>query len=122
MKFVECETIGLTGHDRCLVIEYASQNVTEYAGLDLYKGDEDVMRGNLYDTSLNAIEDSGISLDLEAEGNNASASTALSKKKQARFSDARSVRADRLCISCPNLAGRRKAGISNMLELFCTTL
>ena len=78
MKFIECETISLTGHDRCLVIEYASQNVTEYAGLDLYKGDEDVMSGNLYDTSLNAIEKSEISLDIE--GNNASASRRICRE------------------------------------------
>ena len=75
VRFIECETISLTGHDRCLVIMYASQNVTEYAGLDLYKGDENVMSGNLYDTSLNAIEESGISFDVD--GNNASASRCI---------------------------------------------
>ena len=63
----------MTGHDRCLVIEYASQNVTEYAGLYHYKDDEDVMSGNLYDTSLNAIEESSVSLDVH--GNEASVRT-----------------------------------------------
>lgn len=74
VKFVDCETIGLTTHDRCMVIKYANQNLTEYAGLDLFNGDEDVMGGQLYDTRLRAIEESGISLDIGDDGNNASVS------------------------------------------------
>ena len=74
VKFVDCETISLIGHDRCMVIKYASQNLTEYAGLDLFNGDKDVMGGELYDTSLMVIEESGISLDIGDDGNNASVS------------------------------------------------
>ena len=48
--------------------------------------------------------------------------TGWSKKVPAKFSDTCSVRADGLCIGCPQLVGRRKAGNSNMQELFCSTL
>ena len=40
----------------------------------------------------------------------------------AKFSDTCSMRADGLCIGSPRLVGWRKAGNSNLQELFCTTL
>ena len=43
-------------------------------------------------------------------------------KNLAKFSDTCSVRADGLCIGSTRLVGRRKAGNSNMLDFFCTTL
>ena len=61
-------------HDRCIVIKYESQNLTEYAGLDLCNGNADVLGGELYDTSLNVIEEGGMSLDIGDDGNNASVS------------------------------------------------
>ena len=48
--------------------------------------------------------------------------TGLSKKVPAKFSDPCYIRADGLCIGCPKLVGSRKAGYSNMQELFCSTL
>ena len=50
------------------------------------------------------------------------ASTELSKKNPAKFSDTCSVRADGLCIGCPKLVGSKKAANSNMQEFFCSTL
>ena len=46
----------------------------------------------------------------------------VEQKKLAKFSDTCSVRADGLCIGSPRLVGGRKAGNSNMQDLFCTTL
>ena len=39
-------------------------------------------------------------------------------KNLAKLSDTCSVRADGLCIGCPRLVGRKKAGNSNRLEFF----
>ena len=48
--------------------------------------------------------------------------TAWSKINTAKFGEGSSVMAVWLCIGCPRLVGRRKAGNSNMQELFCSTL
>ena len=79
IQFVDCDTIGLASPDRCMVIKYAKGGVTEYAGLNLFNGDERVMEGQLYDTDpngymMNAIENSRISLDIGDDGNNCSVS------------------------------------------------
>ena len=46
----------------------------------------------------------------------------VEQKNLAKFSDTSSVRAERLCIGSPRLVGGRKAGNSDMLEIFGTTL
>lgn len=79
VKFVDCHTIGLASPDRCMVIKYAKRGRTEYAGLDLFNGDERVMEGQLYEQydggyMMNAIENSRISLDIGDDGNNCSVS------------------------------------------------
>ena len=72
LEFVDCDTIGMTSPDRCMVIKRAKQGLTEYAGLNLFNGDERVMEGQLYDTDLNLLEDSRISLDIGDDYNNCS--------------------------------------------------
>ena len=47
---------------------------------------------------------------------------ALQRGVPAKFGEGSSVMAVGLCIGCPMLVGRRKAGNSNMQEFFCTTL
>ena len=46
----------------------------------------------------------------------------VEQKNLAKFSDTCSVRADGLCIGNSRLVRGRKAGNSNMQDLFCTTL
>ena len=72
VKFIDCQSIGLTPFDRCMAIIYEEQGLTEYAGLNFFNGDENVMDGELYDTSLNMLAWSGMSLDIGDDGNNAS--------------------------------------------------
>ena len=55
-----------------MAIIYEEQGLTEYAGLNFFNGDENVMDGELYDTSLNMLAWSGMSLDIGDDGNNAS--------------------------------------------------
>ena len=74
VKFVDCSTISLLGHDRCMVIVYPEQNLTEYAGLNLRNGDEGVMGGELFDTSMTVIADSGMSFVTDDDGKTASVS------------------------------------------------
>ena len=55
-----------------MAIKYEGQDLIEYAGLNFFNGDENVMDGELYDTSLNMLAWSGMSLDIGDDGNNAS--------------------------------------------------
>ena len=44
--------------------------------------------------------------------------TGSSQRKGAKFGEGSSVRADVLCIGCPELVGSRRAGISNIVDFF----
>ena len=97
-------------------------------------GGEAGRRGDQINGSLSLVSDGCLSLSI-ADGDAMvqhlsqllirSARTKLqgqAKKNLAKFSDICSVRADGLCIGSTRSVGGRMAEISNMQELFCTTL
>ena len=46
----------------------------------------------------------------------------FSQRRRAKFGEGSSIRADWLCIGCPKLVGRRKAGYSTRGHFFCMSL
>ena len=57
-----------------MLINFKDSGKTEYAGLNYFYGEESVMEGELFDSALNPIDRSGISLDIGDDGNNCSVS------------------------------------------------
>ena len=57
-----------------MLIKFEDSGKTEYAGLNYFYGEESVMEGELFDSDLNPIDRSGISLDIGDDGNNCSVS------------------------------------------------
>ena len=57
-----------------MLIKFEASGKTEYAGLNYFYGEESVMEGEIFDSDLNPIDRSGISLDIGDDGNNCSVS------------------------------------------------
>ena len=72
MKFVDCAIIGLKIYNRCMRIHFEHANVTEFAGLSYFYGEESVLEGLLYDSELRVKERSRMSMDIGDDGNNCS--------------------------------------------------
>ena len=72
MKFVDCTIIGLKIYVKCMRIHFEHSNVTEFAGLSYFYGEESVLEGLLYDSELRVKERSRMSMDIGDDGNNCS--------------------------------------------------
>ena len=55
-------------------IHFENSDILEYAGLSKYNNNEEVLKGELFDSDLNLIDQSQMSLDIGDDGNNCSVS------------------------------------------------